>query len=226
MSTRLAIFASGGGSNMEAIADYLDAQAAPAPGRSPPAAPSPPAIVLVASDRADAGVLNRARRRGIDARALADHADAAELSRLLAECRIDLIALAGYLRHVPDSVTRAFRGRILNIHPSLLPAFGGPGMYGRRVHEAVISAGVRVSGATVHFVDEAYDRGPIIAQWPVPVSPDDTPDTVAARVLVAEHQLYPRTVAAVAAGRIVLGEDGRVRGRPNPAPEIDRFGFP
>jgi folate-dependent phosphoribosylglycinamide formyltransferase PurN len=171
-------------------------------------------------------VLNRARRRGIDARALADHADGARLSHLLAEYRIDLIALAGYLRHVPDSVTRAFRGRILNIHPSLLPAFGGPGMYGRRVHEAVAASGEPVSGASVHIVDGEYDRGPIIAQWPVPVTPDDTPDTVAARVLVAEHQLYPRTVAAVAAGRIVLGEDGRVRGRPYPAPELDRFGFP
>jgi formyltetrahydrofolate-dependent phosphoribosylglycinamide formyltransferase len=226
VTTRLAILASGGGSNMEAIADYLDRLSAPTDGRGTPSAPAPPTIVLVASDRPDAGVLQRARRRGIDACALADHADAAELSRLLTTHRIDLIALAGYLRHVPDSVTRAFRGRIVNIHPSLLPAFGGPGMYGRRVHAAVVAAGVRVSGATVHFVDEAYDRGPIIAQWPVPVSPDDTPDAVAARVLVAEHQLYPRTIAAVAAGRITLGEDGRVRGRPNPGPEIDRFGFP
>jgi folate-dependent phosphoribosylglycinamide formyltransferase PurN len=101
---------------------------------------------------------------------------------------------------------------MINVHPALLPAFGGAGMYGARVHHAVIEAGVRVSGVTVHFVDETYDRGPIIAQWPVPVAPDDTPDGLAARVLAVEHLLYPRVVDAVASGRVVLGADNRVGG--------------
>jgi folate-dependent phosphoribosylglycinamide formyltransferase PurN len=112
---------------------------------------------------------------------------------------------------VPAEVSHAFHGRILNIHPALLPAFGGRGMYGHRVHEAVVASGVRLSGATVHFVDEQYDHGSIIAQWPVPVFPDDTPSTVAIRVLEVEHQLFPRAVAAVAAGRVTLGADGRVQ---------------
>jgi folate-dependent phosphoribosylglycinamide formyltransferase PurN len=101
---------------------------------------------------------------------------------------------------------------MLNVHPALLPAFGGAGMYGVRVHRAVIEAGVRVSGATVHFVDEVFDRGPIIAQWPVPVAAGDTAESLAARVLCVEHVLYPRIVTAVAAGRVQLDADGRVRG--------------
>jgi folate-dependent phosphoribosylglycinamide formyltransferase PurN len=121
------------------------------------------------------------------------------------------LVLAGYLKLIPADVCRAFTGRIVNVHPALLPAFGGDGMYGHRVHEAVIRAGVRVSGATVHFVDEAYDRGPIIAQWPVPVFGDDTPETVAIRVLEAEHQLLPRVVMALVTGAVTLGADGRVR---------------
>jgi phosphoribosylglycinamide formyltransferase 1 len=194
VSARIAVFASGGGSNLEAI---LGAGVT---------------VSLVVSDRADAGALARAVRHGVESLALTDHADGPALEAVLRERRIDLIALAGYLRHVPDVVTRAYRGRMLNVHPSLLPAFGGPGMYGTRVHAAAIAAGVRVSGATVHFVDEVYDRGPIIAQWPVPVLPTDTADTLAARVLRVEHALYPRAVAAVAAGDIRLESSGQVAG--------------
>jgi folate-dependent phosphoribosylglycinamide formyltransferase PurN len=101
---------------------------------------------------------------------------------------------------------------MMNVHPALLPAFGGPGMYGRRVHQAVLDAGARVSGATVHFVDEAYDRGPIVAQWPVPVRAGDSADALAARVLRAEHAIFPRAVHAVAAGLVTLSDDGRVKG--------------
>jgi formyltetrahydrofolate-dependent phosphoribosylglycinamide formyltransferase len=194
MSRRIAVFASGSGSNLQAIIDRGIA------------------VGLVVSDRADAGALVRATRAGIEALALTDHADGAALHAVLRDRRIDLVALAGYLRHVPDAVTRAYRGQMLNVHPSLLPAFGGPGMYGQRVHVAALAAGVRVSGATVHFVDEAYDRGPIIAQWPVPVLPDDNPDTLAARVLRVEHTLYPLAVAAVAAGDVRLDVSGRVTG--------------
>jgi len=110
----------------------------------------------------------------------------------------DLVVLAGYVRHVPPAVVARFRLRMINIHPALLPAFGGAGMYGRRVHEAVLASGVAVSGATVHYVDEQYDHGPIIAQWPVPVHRGDTPDSLATRVLAVEHQLLPRVVIALA----------------------------
>jgi phosphoribosylglycinamide formyltransferase 1 len=191
---RIAVFASGNGSNLQALFDH----------------PLPVAVVL--SDRIDVGALARASEHGVEARALDDPTDGQALLTILETHRIDLIALAGYLRHVPDVVTREYRGAILNIHPSLLPAFGGPKMYGLRVHKAAIETGVRVSGATVHFVDEVYDRGPIVAQYPVPVLPDDTPETLAARVLKVEHMLYPQAVAAVANGHVRLDGDGRVIG--------------
>jgi folate-dependent phosphoribosylglycinamide formyltransferase PurN len=123
---------------------------------------------------------------------------------------VDLVALAGYLQLVPADVTRRFAGRLLNVHPALLPDFGGPGMYGARVHRAVIAAGARTSGPSAHFVDDVYDHGPVIARWPVPVKPGDDERTLAARVLRAEHLLYPRVVDAVAAGEVRLGDDGRV----------------
>src|SRR5205807_2164795 len=106
--------------------------------------------------------------------------------------------LAGYLQRIPPAVVARFRLRLINIHPALLPAFGGPGMYGRRVHEAVLASGAPISGATVHYVDEEYDRGPIIAQWPVPVRAGDTPESLAARVLEVEHRLLPRVVLELA----------------------------
>jgi folate-dependent phosphoribosylglycinamide formyltransferase PurN len=116
---------------------------------------------------------------------------------------------------VPPSVTRRFAGRMLNVHASLLPAFGGPGMYGRRVHEAVLAAGARVTGATVHFVDDRYDEGAIAAQWPVAVAEGDTAASLGARVLRVEHLLLPRAVEALAAGRLRL-EGGRVVGAGHP----------
>jgi phosphoribosylglycinamide formyltransferase-1 len=113
--------------------------------------------------------------------------------------------LAGYVKLVPVQVVARFKGRMLNIHPALLPAFGGKGMYGQRVHAAVLAAGVRESGASVHFVDEEYDRGAVVAQRRVPVLDGDTPASLAARVLEIEHQLYPaavdRVCEALAAGR-------------------------
>lgn len=199
---RVAVLASGGGSNLQAILDRFDALGDRCEAT----------VALVASDRASAGALDRARARGIAAVALDADRRAARMAALLESHEIDLIALAGYLRFVPVDVTRQWRGRIVNVHPSLLPAFGGPGMYGIRVHEAALAAGVRVTGVTVHFVDEQYDRGPIIAQWPVPVLPDDTAETLAHRVLAVEHAIYPAVVHAVARGAVTLGEDGRVLG--------------
>ena len=111
---------------------------------------------------------------------------------------------------VPPEVVAAFRDRMINIHPALLPAFGGPGMYGRHVHEAVVASGARISGVTVHFVDEIYDHGAIIGQWPVPVLEGDDAGTLAARVLKVEHRVLPDVVRAFADGDFSLGEDGRV----------------
>src|SRR5690606_34460471 len=116
---------------------------------------------------------------------------------VLEEHRIQLIVLAGYLKLVPPDVVARYRGRMLNIHPALLPAFGGPGMYGLRVHQAVIASGARVSGATVHLVDDRYDEGRIVAQWPVPVAVGDTAEELAARVLRVEHMLLPAAVEAL-----------------------------
>ena len=139
---------------------------------------------------------------------LAKPAEGAEWLDRLDRHRVDLLVLAGYLKLVPAAVITRYRHRIVNIHPALLPAFGGPGMYGRRVHEAVLRSGARESGATVHLVDEVYDRGEILAQRRVPVLPDDTPDRLAARVLEVEHRLLPAIVRAAA-----------LAGHPVPLPE-------
>ncbi len=200
MTARIAVFASGRGSNLQALHTYLER----AGGAE---------IVLVASDRAASGALTWAHDRGITTSTLGSGGDDARaILHLLATSRIDSVVLAGYLRLVPAEVVRAYRGRIVNVHPALLPAFGGPGMYGARVHRAVLASGTRVSGPTVHFVDEVYDHGAIIAQWPVPVFPDDTEAALAARVLRAEHLLLPRVAHLVALGRITLHDDERSRG--------------
>lgn len=137
---------------------------------------------------------------------LRNPADADELLATLADA--DLVVLAGYLKLLPAPVVRRFRQRAINIHPALLPAFGGPGMYGRRVHEAVLASGASESGATVHYVDEQFDRGPIVAQQTVPVLPDDTADSLAHRVLAVEHELLPRVVLELA-GAILEERDKR-----------------
>jgi len=163
-------------------------------------------VVLVVSNRPDAGALVVARAAGITAQVTTrDGQDADGLLAALRTAGVQLVVLAGWLKRVPDAVVAAFGGRILNVHPALLPAFGGPGMYGHRVHEAVLASGARLTGVTVHLVDERYDHGSIVAQWPVPVRAHDTADTIAARVLEIEHRLFPAVVAAacraVAAGR-------------------------
>ena len=203
---RVAVFASGGGSNLQAILDHLDDLGADAPAE----------VVLVVSDRESSPALERAASRGITA-AWISRDRGETLAPLLIENGVTLIALAGYLRLVPKEIVASYHGRILNVHPALLPAFGGVGMYGTRVHDAVIKSGARVSGPTVHFVDERFDEGPIIAQWPVPVRTDDTIVTLGARVLAVEHRIYPWCLAAVAAGTVRLGAHGQVEG----APEFD-----
>jgi phosphoribosylglycinamide formyltransferase 1 len=196
MRSRIAVLASGSGSNLQAIVEHLDRLGERRGGD----------VVLVASNRPDAGALERARQRAIPAEAIATAArpNGPPIDELLRRHEVDLIVLAGYLRLVPGAVVARYAGRIINIHPALLPAFGGPGMYGQHVHRAVIDAGVRVTGVTAHFVDEVYDHGQIITQWPVPVFPNDDVATLAARVLRVEHLIYPRVVDAVAGGRTAL----------------------
>ena len=200
--SRVAVLASGGGSNLVALLDYLriagDERSAD--------------VVLALSNRANAGALAHAEAHGIANGVLADTGDGAALLALLEARGVDLVVLAGYLKLIPTDVARHYRGRMLNVHPALLPAFGGPGYYGERVHRAVLESGARVSGASVHFVDEHYDRGAIVAQWPVPAYADDTPEALAARVLRVEHRLLPRAVDAVAAGRVTLDAEGRACG--------------
>lgn len=178
-----AVFASGSGTNFQSL---LDAQDRGASWR----------IRLLIADRDDAGALERARDGGVAVRVVPMKGrDAGEVEReilaALDEYEVGVIFLAGYLRLVPAGVIARYRRRILNVHPALLPSFGGKGMYGRHVHRAVIESGARLSGPTVHFVGDRYDEGPMVAQWPVPVRPEDTPERLAARVLRVEHRLYP-----------------------------------
>ncbi len=180
---RAAVFASGSGTNFQAL---LDRERRGASWRT----------VLLVSDRPEAGALARARDAGVEGLVIPVAARdmgavGFETMAVLREAEVEVIFLAGYLRLVPAGVVTAFRRRILNVHPALLPAFGGKGMWGRRVHEAVLASGARVTGVTVHYVDERYDEGACLAQWPVPVRPGDSPESLAARVLEVEHLLYP-----------------------------------
>jgi formyltetrahydrofolate-dependent phosphoribosylglycinamide formyltransferase len=193
---RAAVFASGGGSNLQALLDHHSTD-------------PPWRIHLVVSDREGAGALARAQVAGIPSRVVSTKGrDASEIAAetlaTLEEHGIDVIFLAGYLKLVPEPVVQRYSRRILNVHPGLLPSFGGKGMYGMNVHRAVIESGARLSGPTVHLVDEEYDRGTILAQWPVPVLPEDTAEMLAARVLTVEHQLYP--VAADHVCRAILAQ--------------------
>ena len=183
LPVRAAVFASGSGSNLQAL---LDREAEGAAWET----------VLLVSDRDSAGALARAERGGVATKVIPVQGRDApvvehETLEVLAEVGAQVVFLAGYLRLVPTGVIASFRRRVLNIHPALLPSFGGKGMYGHYVHEAVLAAGARFSGPTVHIVDEEYDKGTILAQWPVPVLAGDRPEDLAARVLGVEHLLYP-----------------------------------
>src|SRR6476620_6638889 len=188
MPSRVAVLASGRGSNLQAIIEHFDNISRERIAK----------VVLVASNRADSPALIRAATASIDIAHFNANDDGSELLGLLDKFRIDLVVLAGYLKRIPPKVIREYAGRIMNIHPALLPAFGGEGMYGARVHEAVIASGAQESGVTVHLVDDEYDRGPIVAQWRVSVNKADTPESLGARVLNIEHVVYPRAVEMVA----------------------------
>ena len=209
MTARIAVFASGGGSNLQALLDYLRARGDARCGD----------VALVVSNRPDAGALERARKAGIATAVLKSERapDGCDALDVLRSNRVDFVALAGYLKLLPKEILAEFPSRIINIHPALLPSFGGPGMYGERVHRAVLQSGATVSGATVHYVDEEYDRGAILAQWPVPVLADDSVKSLADRVLKVEHVLYPRVIDAVASGR------WRFDARPRAVPDAAAF---
>jgi formyltetrahydrofolate-dependent phosphoribosylglycinamide formyltransferase len=192
---RVAVFISGGGSNLRALIDATKAGILSAK------------IVYVVSNRRDAYGLERAAGEGIETfvfktkkYATPEEAGQDLLGRLL-ERKVDYIALAGYLRLLPTEVVRAYRHRIVNIHPALLPKYGGKGMYGHFVHEAVLASGDRESGVTVHMVDEIYDHGKVLEQVKVPVEPGDTPDSLAAKVLKQEHRLYARVLDKLIKGK-------------------------
>lgn len=180
---RLAILASGTGSNALEIIRHFKARG------------MAEQLSLVASNRESAPVLEVARAEGVDTHVFsADDDGFRNLQSRLAEAGVELIALAGFLKLIPPSFLSAFRGVVVNIHPSLLPKFGGPGMYGRFVHEAVISSGETRSGCTIHVVDEEYDKGPIIAQFQCSVFNGDDAGSIASRVLSLEHYYYPRVL--------------------------------
>jgi phosphoribosylglycinamide formyltransferase 1 len=189
---KIGVLASGGGSNLQSIIDRsLDGSLAGD-------------VTLVISNNSAAKALDRARRHGIDSlhiSALTEESFEAADRRIEVELKsrgIDLVVLAGYMKKVGPRLLHTYAGRIVNIHPALLPKFGGEGMYGMRVHEAVIAAGEKESGATVHLVDNAYDHGQILSQQKVPVLPGDTPETLQKRVLEKEHEILPRTIQELA----------------------------
>jgi phosphoribosylglycinamide formyltransferase 1 len=197
----IAVFGSGRGSNFEAILRAIgDGKISGAQ------------ICLVLSNNSSAGILEIARAHSLLAIHLSQKQFATEeqfaeafLDRLRA-CGADLLVLAGYMKRVPPRVVSAYRHRIINIHPALLPKYGGQGMYGHHVHEAVLASGDRLSGATVHFVDEEYDHGSVLLQKTVPVLPDDTAESLAARVLRVEHEIYPEVIRQIADHTIPVGE--------------------
>jgi phosphoribosylglycinamide formyltransferase-1 len=189
---KISVLVSGGGSNLQAIIDGVS------DGRVRRAR-----VGLVISSRADAYALERAERAGIPTAVVSrdgypdPRARAARMLELLAGADTDMVVLAGYMHVLPPEVVSAYAGRIVNIHPSLIPKHCGMGYFGRRVHESVLASGDAESGATVHYVDEGVDTGRIIIQERVPVEPDDTPDTLAARVLETEHVIIVKAVAQV-----------------------------
>jgi len=199
MSTRLAVLLSGSGTTLQNIIDRIEEGTLDA------------SVVCVVGSKADAYGLERAAKHGIPHVAVVrkSFTDSAAFNRALwaeiSKYEVDLVVLAGFMcwLEVPD----AFVNRMMNVHPALIPAFCGKRMYGHHVHEAVLDYGAKVSGATVHFVDQHYDHGPVILQEAVPVLDDDTPDSLADRVQAKERELYPRAIQLFAEGRL------RIEGR-------------
>ncbi len=183
--TNLAVFVSGRGSNLESIIDSCSA------GLLEPLA----RVALVVSSKASSGACRIAESAGIDRFIYSKDIPLEDLLATLRDKAISFIALAGYLRRIENEILQRYSGKILNVHPALLPKFGGKGMYGMRVHQAVIEAGEKLSGATVHYVTEDYDAGAILAQETVEIGSNETADSLADKVLTLEHRLYPEAIA-------------------------------
>lgn len=194
----IAFFASHGGSNMQALIDASKS------GRLK----SKPALVI--SNNSNSKALDRAVKEEIPNFHISsnthpdDNVRTQYIIKLFELYKINLVVLAGYMKKLPDEVINKVNGRVLNIHPALLPKFGGEGMYGMKVHQAVLDAKETESGVTVHLVDSEYDRGRILLQRTVPVNIDDTPETLAARVLEIEHRIYPEVIEMIESGKIEL----------------------
>lgn len=201
MNLNLAIFVSGRGSNFQAVLNAIAQKSLRA------------RIAVLISDRSEAGALHIAQQAGIATEVLACRDEEKyehTLRFVLQQREVNFIVLAGYLRKIPASLIRAYRGRIINIHTALLPSFGGKGMYGQHVHQAVLAYGCKVSGATVHFVEEEYDTGAPILQRCVRVHEDDTAETLAGRVLEVEHQILPEALQLFAEEKVQV-EGRRIR---------------
>lgn len=203
---RLAVMVSGGGTNLQALIDAADSGSI-----------RNVQIGVVISNKKDAYALERAKKHGIKSCCISpkDFADREAFGRALVDVldkeQVDLVVLAGYLVILPEVLIWKYKNRIINIHPSLIPSFCGIGYYGLRVHEGVLARGVKVTGATVHFVDEGTDTGPIILQKAVEVRQDDTPESLQRRVMEeAEWKILPRAVDLIANGRVSI-TDGKVR---------------
>lgn len=188
----LGVLASHTGTNFQAILDRCLSGELPAH------------IGVVISNNSGSGALVRARQANIPTFHMSgkthpdpDDLDAA-MVRVLKQHHVNVVALAGYMKKLGPRLLSAFEQRVINVHPSLLPAFGGKGMYGLRIHEAVIASGAQFTGVTVHLADGEYDRGPILMQEIVPVLPDDSPESLSARVLAVEHRLYPAAIRSIA----------------------------
>lgn len=203
---KLAVLVSGGGTNLQAIIDAIDGGSITNAG-----------ISVVISNNPNAYALERAKKHGITALCISpkqfesrEAFNQAFLEQLNA-CQVDLVVLAGFLVVLPEQMIKEYRNRIINIHPSLIPSFCGKGFYGLKVHEAALARGVKLTGATVHFVDEGTDTGPIILQKAVEVAPDDTPETLQRRVMEqAEWVIMPKAIDLIANGKVSV-TDGRVR---------------
>jgi formyltetrahydrofolate-dependent phosphoribosylglycinamide formyltransferase len=189
MTVRIAVLASGRGTNLQALIDRIGILGTA----------SPMTIAMVASNRASAGALERAHAASIPTAVFDANDDGTALLHILRSDDIQLVVLAGYLKRIPPSVVREYHGRIVNVHPGILPEFGGAGMYGAKVHSAVIASGAKTTGVTVHLVDDEFDHGPTVAQWKIAVRDDDTAESLAARVLEVEHLVFPIAVEMVAA---------------------------
>ena len=217
MRLRAAVFASGRGTTFQALAEHAKSS-------------DLWTVALLVSDLPGAPVLDRAGKLGIEATVLARSRDpeegAAAILGALEPRGIDFVLLAGYLWLIPASVVERYRGRMLNLHPALLPSFGGKGMYGMHVHEQVLAAGVKVTGATVHFANEEYDEGPILAQWPVPVLPGDTPESLAGRIHAIECRLFPAAADRLAAAILGGGVPSPIPGPSADFPIDEHLGVP